>query len=95
MQSSVAPAPTEQGEGIGGRRRRDLGATLRWLLAFVTAGTLTVFAVLLVTGSYANEGPILVRVTDGHGVHLGDVFVLTGWAVAMLSQLGLVVIRRR
>lgn len=57
-------------------------------------GVLSGFALLLVTGEYPNDGPVLVRVGPGHGVHLGDVFVLTGWAVAMVLLLVLARPRR-
>ena len=69
--------------------------TLRWLFALVAAVVLTAFAVLLVTGEYYNEGPVLLRVAEDQGVHQGDVFVLTGWAAGVLSLLGLVLLRRR
>ncbi len=68
---------------------------LRWLLALVAAGVLSAFAVLLVTGQYRSEGPVLVTLTAGHGLHQGDVFVLTGWAAGVLCLLGLLVLRRR
>ena len=68
---------------------------LRWLFALVVAAMLTAFAVLLVTGEYYNEGPVLLRVAEDQGVHQGDVFVLTGWAAGMLSLVGLVLLRRR
>ena len=65
------------------------------MFALVAAALLTAFAFLLVTGKYYNEGPVLLRVSDGHGLHRGDVFVLTGWAAGVLSVLGLVLLRRR
>ncbi len=68
---------------------------LRWLFALVVAAMLTAFAVLLVTGEYYNEGPVLLRVAEDQGVHQGDVFVLTGWAAGVLCLLGLLVLRRR
>ena len=68
---------------------------LRWLFALVVAAMLTAFTVLLVTGQYYNEGPVLLRVAEDHGLHQGDVFVLTGWAAGMLSLVGLVLLRRR
>lgn len=68
---------------------------LGWLFALVAAAMLTVFALLLVTGEYYNEGPVLLSVADDHGVHQGDLFVLTGWAAGMLALLGLVLLRRR
>jgi len=70
-------------------------AVLRWLFALVVAAMLTAFAALLVTGRYVNEGPVLLTLTDEHGLHEGDVFVLTGWAAGMLSLLGLLLARRR
>ncbi|MGY1684746.1 hypothetical protein ACI8AK_04050 [Geodermatophilus sp. SYSU D00867] len=66
----------------------------RWLFALVTAAMLTAFAALLVTGRYYNEGPVLVRVTAEHGLHRGDVFVVTGWAAGMLSLAGLLLLSR-
>lgn len=62
---------------------------LRWLSALVVAAVLSAFAVLLLTGQYVNEGPVLVRLTRTHGVHVGDLFVVLGWAVALLAVGGL------
>ncbi len=70
-------------------------AGLRWLFALVPAGMLSAFALLLVTGRYHNEGPVVLMVAAGHGLHRGDVFVLAGWAAGMLSLLGLLAARRR
>ncbi|SDN44294.1 hypothetical protein SAMN05660642_04852 [Geodermatophilus siccatus] len=61
----------------------------RWLSALVVAVVLSGFAVLLLTGQYLNEGPVLVRLTRTHGVHVGDLFVVLGWAVALLAVGGL------
>ncbi len=60
---------------------------LRWLSALVIAAVLSVFAVLLLTGQYLNEGPVLLRLVEDHGVHEGDLFVVLGW-VAALSAVG-------
>lgn len=62
---------------------------LRWLSALVVAAVLSGFAVLLLTGQYVNEGPVLVRLTRTHGVHVGDLFILLGWAAALLGVVGL------
>ncbi|SNS90636.1 hypothetical protein SAMN04488107_4258 [Geodermatophilus saharensis] len=70
-------------------------AALRWLFALVAIAVLSAFALLLVTGQYYNEGPVLVRVAEDRGLHQGDVFVLTGWAAGVLSLLGLLTVRRR
>ena len=68
---------------------------LRCLFALVAAGVLSAFAVLLVTGRYPSEGPVLLTLTVEHGLHRGDVLVLIGWAAGVLSLLGLLVLRRR
>lgn len=60
---------------------------LRWVSAAVTALVLSAFTVLLVTGHYAEEGPTLASVSDSHGVHRGDLYVLAGWAVGMAGLL--------
>ncbi len=57
---------------------------LRWFCAAVTAAVVSGFAFLLVTGRYISDGPVLAKLGGGHGVHLGDVFVLAGWVVAMV-----------
>ncbi len=68
---------------------------LRWVCAVVVGAVLSGFTVLLVTGEYVNEGPVLLQVATDHGLHLGDVFVLAGWAVAMTLLLVLARTRRR
>ncbi len=62
---------------------------LRWLSALVIAAVLSVFAVLLLTGQYLNEGPVLLRLVEDHGVHEGDLFVVLGWAAALSAVGGL------
>lgn len=57
---------------------------LRWFCAAVPAAVVSGFAFLLVTGRYISDGPVLAKLGGGHGVHLGDVFVLAGWVVAMV-----------
>ena len=68
---------------------------LRWLFAIVIAGVVSAFAVLLLTGEYSNDGPVLVTLSEEHGIHRGDVFIVTGWAAALLSEAGLLLIRAR
>lgn len=58
---------------------------LRWLCALVVGGVVSGFAALLITGRYANDGPLVVALTRSHGLHAGDLFVLAGWAVAMAA----------
>lgn len=64
---------------------------LRWFCALPVAGVLTGFAFLLVTGQYLKEGPVLIGLSYNHGLHKGDLFVMAGWAVAMLALLMLLV----
>jgi hypothetical protein len=58
---------------------------LRRLYALVVGAILTGFALLLLTGAYVNDGPVVVSVTDAHGLHAGDLFVIAGWVVAMAA----------
>lgn len=52
------------------------------------------FTALLLQGTYAFEGPVVLRVTYEHGLHAGDLLLLVGWAVAM-GALALLVRRPR
>jgi hypothetical protein len=58
---------------------------MRWLCASVVGAVVSGFALLLLTGRYINEGPVMVSVADGHGLHAGDFFVLAGWLVAVAA----------
>jgi len=55
------------------------------MYALVVGAVLTCFAFLLLTGRYITDGPVLVRIGDGHGLHAGDLFVIAGWLVAMTA----------
>ncbi len=63
---------------------------LRWFCAAVVGSVVSGFAFLLVTGRYTHDGPTIVQLGASHGVHLGDLFVSAGWAVAMVLLLVLV-----
>ena len=58
---------------------------MRWLCALVTGGVLSGLTVLLLTGEYIKEGPVVASVTPSHGVHAGDLFVLSGWAAGIVA----------
>ena len=84
-----APRATRTGEAgsLSGRARNRSGyrrPVLRLSCAAVVGAVVSGFALLLVTGEYPNDGPVLAQVGVDHGVHLGDVFVVAGWAVAMV-----------
>jgi len=68
---------------------------LRWLCTLVTGGVLTGFTFLLITGRYIHDGPVVASVTRNHGLHAGDVFVLAGWAVGMVSLVALALMQGR
>ncbi len=67
----------------------------RWLCSLAIGAVLCGFAFLLLTGQYINDGPVLVTVSRNHGVHVGDVFIVGGWAVGMIALLALTVMRSR
>ncbi len=58
---------------------------LRLLCSTVVGIVLSGFAFLLLTGQYINDGPVLVSLSSSHGLHLGDMFVVIGWVVAMAA----------
>jgi cell division protein FtsX len=66
---------------------------LRRMSAAVIGLVLSGFAVLLLSARYPQSGPILLSFSRGHGVHLGDLFVVAGWALAM-AALGALTVRR-
>ena len=66
----------------------------RWLHSLLVGAVLSGFAFLLVTGQYTNDGPIVVSLSATQGLHLGDLFIVIGWAVAMLSVARLTVMTR-
>jgi hypothetical protein len=53
------------------------------------------FAFLLLTGRYINDGRVVVALDDGHGLHLGDLFIIAGWLGAMLAVAVLMTAPRR
>ena len=90
----IARRPLAPGAAHPGR-----GATvllmLRWPCALVVGGVVSTFAILLLTGRYKKEGPVVATVSADHGLHVGDVFVIAGWAAAMLALLWLVLMSGR
>ena len=68
---------------------------IRLVAALIVGAVLTGFAFLLLTGQYVNDGPVVVAVSLDHGVHLGDLFILTGWATGMFAVSALAVMPRR
>lgn len=58
------------------------------------AGVLSGSALLLVTGRYSNDGPTVAEVSPGRGWHVGDFFILAGWAAGMLAIVLPAVLRR-
>ena len=60
---------------------------LRWAGAAVAAAAMTGFAFLLLSGQYIREGPVLLSLTETHGIHRGDVGIVAVWALGMLGLL--------
>ena len=60
---------------------------LRWVGVLLTAAVLSGFAVLLLTGDYIREGPVLVTLSESHGIHRGDVGIVAFWTLGMIGLL--------
>jgi hypothetical protein len=68
---------------------------IRWLCTLVVGAVLSGFAFLLLTGRYINDGAVVLTVEPGHGLHVGDLFVLAGWAMAIAALVVLTTGARR
>ena len=64
------------------------------LCAVVAVVVLTGFALLLVTGRYVADGPVLLSLSAQHGLHEGDVLVAAAW-VAGVAAVVVPMLRRR
>ncbi|MFQ1003228.1 hypothetical protein [Modestobacter sp. SSW1-42] len=60
---------------------------LRWAGALLATAALSLFAVLLLTGQYLREGPVLVTLSAGHGIHRGDVGIVAIWLLGVIGVL--------
>jgi hypothetical protein len=58
---------------------------LRWLGALLTAMVMTGFALLLLSGEYIREGPVVVTLSEAHGIHRGDVGIVSFWVLGMIG----------
>ncbi|WP_222262173.1 hypothetical protein [Modestobacter marinus] len=67
---------------------------VRWLGALLVALVLTGFALLLLSGQYFRDGPVVAKVTENHGIHRGDIGIVSVWALGMIG-LGLTLSHRR
>ena len=70
-------------------------AVIRWTGAVVTALVLSGFALLLLSGQYVREGPVLVTLTASHGIHRGDLGIVAAWLLGMIGLLTGVLAGRR
>jgi len=63
--------------------------------AVVAVVVLTGFALLLVTGRYLADGPVVLSFSGAHGLHEGDLLVAAGWAVGVAAVVRLLTRRSR
>jgi hypothetical protein len=64
------------------------------LSALLAVVVLTGFALLLVTGRYVADGPVLLPLSAEHGLHEGDLLVAAGWAAGVAAVLRLFLRRK-
>jgi hypothetical protein len=55
---------------------------------------LTGFALLLLSGRYLREGPVVATVSENHGIHRGDIGIVSVWGLGMIG-LGITMSSRR
>jgi hypothetical protein len=67
---------------------------IHWSCTLVVGAVVSGFAFLLLTGRYTNDGAVVVTLGAGHGLHVGDLFVLAGWAVAIAALVVLATVAR-
>ena len=53
--------------------------------ALLNAAVVSGFAVLLLTGDYIREGPVVLTLSAAHGIHRGDIGIVAAWALAMMG----------
>ena len=61
------------------------GRMLRGLVGFVAAAVLSVFTALLLNGRYRAEGEVVLRLSENHGIHRGDILVAGGWLIGVMA----------
>ena len=64
------------------------------LCAVLAVVVLTGFALLLVTGRYVADGPVLLSLSAEHGLHEGDLLVAAGWVAGVAAVVRLLIRRR-
>jgi hypothetical protein len=65
------------------------------LVGLVAAAVLSVFAVLLLNGRYRAEGPVVLQLSEDHGIHRGDILIAGGWLIGMIAVAVLLLERPR
>ena len=48
---------------------------------------LSAFAFLLITGEYTRVGPVLLTISETHGVHRGDIGIAALWLLGVIGVL--------
>ncbi len=68
---------------------------LRRLVGLVAAAVLSGFAALLLNGQYRADGPVVLTLWEGHGIHRGDILIAAGWLIGIIAVAVLVLERPR
>ena len=55
----------------------------RALMGLVVVGVLSALALAVVVGDHRFQGPVVLRLTPQHGMHLGDAVVVVAWALCV------------
>lgn len=59
------------------------------LLAIILAEVVSIFSVLLIAGHGPWAGPLLLKVSENHGLNVGDVPVLVLWVAGLAACVSL------
>ena len=70
--ATVEAPPASVGSTATWQNGANVHGVLRWLCVLTVVGVVSGFALLLLTGQYINDGPVVVAVSDRHGIHADD-----------------------
>lgn len=73
------------GESQAQSRKPDLNARVSRRRAVLASAAIVILVLISVAGSTRLSGPELFKLTDGHGIHLLDVFVMAVGGAGLLA----------